>query len=289
MDRRDFLVAGAALGAVPFGRPTRESEGDDMSGDTGRLKQSVARWYFSKRSVDETVRIAKSLGLQSVDLLEPDEWATARAHGLVCAMGYAPAGDPKTRLTVGWNREANHAWLLPGYRRGLELAAAAGVPNIICFSGSRGGLGDAAGLATCAAGLRQLMPDAERLGVTVCMELLNSKVDHPDYQCDHTAWGAALVDRVGSPRFKLLYDIYHMQIMEGDVIRTIREHHAKIAHYHVGGVPGRHEPDNSQELYYPAVMRAIADGGFTGYVAQEFVPTGEPVAALAAAVRICRV
>ena len=291
MNRRDFVQAGAALGTLPLlSRPGLRG-GDDPRGgsDTGRLKQSVARWYFSKRSVDETVRIAKSLGMQAVDLLEPDEWATARAHGLICAMGYAPAGDPKTRLTVGWNREANHAWLLPGYRRGLELAAAAGVPNIICFSGSRGGLGDDAGLATCAAGLRQLMPDAERLGVTVCMELLNSKVDHPDYQCDHTTWGAALVDRVASTRFKLLYDIYHMQIMEGDVIRTIRQQHAKIAHYHVGGVPGRHEPDNSQELYYPAVMRALADVGFTGYVAQEFIPTRDPVTALADAVRICRV
>ena len=286
MNRRDFVAAGALLGALPLHRPLGERGGLPAA---GRLKQSVARWYFSKLSVDETARIAKSLGLDSVDLLEPDEWATATAHGLVCAMGYAPAGDPKTRLTVGWNREANHAWLLPGYRRGLALAAAAGVPNIICFSGSRGGLSDEAGLATCAAGLRALMPDAERLGVTVCMELLNSKVDHPDYQCDHTAWGAALVARVGSPRFKLLYDIYHMQIMEGDVIRTIREHHAQIAHYHVGGVPGRHEPDDTQELYYPAVMRALADTGFTGYVAQEFVPTGDPIKSLAEAVRICRV
>jgi hydroxypyruvate isomerase len=190
---------------------------------------------------------------------------------------------------VGWNREANHEWLVPGYERGLALAAAAGVPNVICFSGNRAGLGDAAGLAACAAGLRALMPTAERLGVTVCMELLNSKVDHADYQCDRTAWGVALVERVGSPRFRLLYDVYHMQIMEGDVIRTIRAHHAHIAHYHVAGVPGRHEPDASQELNYPAIMRALAEVGFAGYVAQEFVPTREPLAALAEAVRICRV
>jgi hydroxypyruvate isomerase len=204
-------------------------------------------------------------------------------------MGYAPAGDPRTRLTVGWNREANHEWLVPGYERGLALAAAAGVPNVICFSGNRAGTSDAAGLAACAAGLRALMPTAERLGVTVCMELLNSKVDHADYQCDRTAWGVALVERVGSPRFRLLYDVYHMQIMEGDVIRTIRAHHAHIAHYHVAGVPGRHEPDASQELNYPAIMRALAEVGFAGYVAQEFVPTREPLAALAEAVRICRV
>ena len=229
------------------------------------------------------------MGIRSVELLDPDEWAVARAHGLTCAMGYAPAGDPKTRLTVGWNREANHAWLLPGYERGLQLAAAAGVPNVICFSGNRAGQRDAEGLATCAKGLRALMPTAERLGVTVCMELLNSKVDHADYQCDHTPWGVALVEKVGSPRFKLLYDIYHMQIMEGDVIRTVRDHHAHIAHYHIAGVPGRHEPDASQELNYPAIMRALAEIGFSGYVAQEFIPTREPLVALADAVKLCTV
>jgi hydroxypyruvate isomerase len=239
--------------------------------------------------VDALAAAAARLGLASVELLEPDEWAVARAHGLTCAMGYAPAGDPRTRLTAGWNREAHHAWLLPGYERGLALAAAAGVPNVICFSGNRAGRSDAAGLAACAEGLRALMPTAERLGVTVCMELLNSKVDHPDYQCDRTRWGVALVERVGSPRFRLLYDVYHMQIMEGDVIRTIRDHGAHIGHYHVAGVPGRHEPDASQELHYPAIMRALAETGFTGYVAQEFVPTREPLAALAEAVRICRV
>ncbi len=289
MERRDFLLAGAALGALPLHRRPRLRGGDGEERAAVPFKYSVTRWPFPKLSVDELARAAAGMGLQSVELLEPDEWATAKAHGLTCAMGYAPAGDPKTRLTVGWNHEANHAWLLPGYQRGLALAAAAGVPNVICFSGSRAGRSDEAGLAACAAGLRALMPDAERLGVTVCMELLNSKVDHPDYQCDHTAWGAALVDRVGSARFKLLYDIYHMQIMEGDVIRTIRQHREHIAHYHVAGVPGRHEPDATQELYYPAVMRAIADTGFTGYVAQEFIPTREPLAALAEGVRICRV
>jgi hydroxypyruvate isomerase len=253
------------------------------------FRHSVCRWPFAGLSVDALAAAAARLGLHSVELLEPAEWPVARAHGLACAMGYAPAGDPRTRLTVGWNREANHEWLVPGYERGLALAAAAGVPNVICFSGNRAGLGDAAGLAACAAGLRALMPTAERLGVTVCMELLNSKVDHADYQCDRTAWGVALVERVGSPRFRLLYDVYHMQIMEGDVIRTIRAHHAHIAHYHVAGVPGRHEPDASQELNYPAIMRALAEVGFAGYVAQEFVPTREPLAALAEAVRICRV
>ena len=292
MNRRDFLQAGAVLGALPLPALAASGDGAGTAATPSAavpFKYSVTKWPFPSLTVDELSRAAAGMGLQSVELLEPDEWATARAHGLTCAMGYAPAGDPKTRLTVGWNREANHAWLLPGYQRGLTLAAAAGVPNIICFSGVRAGLSDEAGLAACAAGLRALMPDAERLGVTVCMELLNSKVDHHDYQCDHTTWGAALVDRVGSSRFRLLYDIYHMQIMEGDVIRTIREHHQHIAHYHTAGVPGRHEIDGTQELYYPAVMRAIAETGFTGYVAQEFIPTREPLAALAEAVRICRV
>ncbi len=288
MNRRDFLQTGAVLGALPlYGEAA--SGGVGGSASAAPLKLSVTRWPFPSLTVDQLSRAAAGMNLQSVELLEPDEWATAKAHGLTCAMGYAPAGDPKTRLTVGWNREANHEWLLPGYRRGLALAAAAGVPNVICFSGNRGGLSDAAGIAACAAGLRALMPDAERLGVTVCMELLNSKVDHHDYQCDHTAWGAALVDRVGSPRFRLLYDIYHMQIMEGDVIRTVRQYHEHIAHYHTGGVPGRHEIDATQELNYPAIVRAIADTGFTGYVAQEFIPTRDPLTSLAEAVRLCRV
>jgi hydroxypyruvate isomerase len=287
MDRRAFLRAGAGAGTVALGASVAYAA--PPAPGAAPFRYSVCRWPFAKMSVQALARAAAGMGLQSVELLEPDEWSIVRAEGLTCAMGYAPAGDPSTRLTVGWNREANHEWLLPGYEKGLQLAAAAGIPNIICFSGSRGGLSDAAGLAACAKGIRALAPTAERLGVTVCMELLNSKVDHPDYQCDHTAWGAALVEKVGSPRFKLLYDIYHMQIMEGDVIRTVRDHREHIAHYHIAGVPGRHEPDASQELNYPAVMRALAEVGFTGYAAQEFIPTREPLASLAEAVRICRV
>ena len=295
MDRRLFLHLGAgamALGATPSldaGHASPAPEAAPGDGGAASFRHSVTRWPFAKLSVDALARAAKRLGLQSVELLEPDEWATLTPHGLTCAVGYAPAGDPRTRLTVGWNREANHEWLLPGYVRGLELAAAAGVPQVICFSGNRGGLSDAAGLEACATGLRQLTPAAERLGVTVIMELLNSRVDHRDYQCDRTSWGAALVEKVGSPRFKLLYDVYHMQIMEGDVIRTIRDHREHIAHYHVAGVPGRHEIDGTQELHYPAIMRALVEVGFAGYVAQEFVPTREPLASLREAVRICTV
>jgi hydroxypyruvate isomerase len=240
-------------------------------------------------TVDELARMAKELGIHSVELLEPDEWKIAARHGLTCAMGYATVPEPRTRLTRGFNRIENHSWLIPAYERALPLAAAAGVPNLICFSGNREGQSDEEGIAACARGLAALMPAAERHGVGICMELLNSKVDHADYQCDRTPWGAALVKKVGSPRFKLLYDIYHMQIMEGDVIRTIRDNRDYIGHYHTAGVPGRHEIDASQELYYPAVMRAIAETGFTGYVAQEFIPTRDPRTALAEAVRICTV
>jgi hydroxypyruvate isomerase len=240
-------------------------------------------------TVDELSRMARELGLHSVELLEPDEWAIARRHGLTCAMGYATVPDPRTRLTRGFNRVENHAWLIPAYERTFPLAAAAGVPNLICFSGNREGLSDEQGLDVCARGLTALMPSAERYGVGICMELLNSKVDHPDYQCDRTPWGVALAKKVGSERFKLLYDIYHMQIMEGDVIRTIRDNRKYIGHYHTAGVPGRHEIDSSQELYYPAIARAIAETGFTGYVAQEFIPTKDPRTALAEAVSLCTV
>ena len=233
--------------------------------------------------------MARDLGIHSVELLEPEEWAVARRYGLTCAMGYATVPDPRTRLTRGFNRVEHHAWLIPAYERALPLAAAAGVPNLICFSGNRDGLSDEEGLTACAHGLAALMPAAERHGVGICMELLNSKVDHPGYQCDRTPWGVALATKVGSPRFKLLYDIYHMQIMEGDVIRTIRDNSKHIGHYHTAGVPGRHEIDASQELYYPAIARAIAETGFTGYVAQEFIPTKDPRTALAEAVKICTV
>ncbi len=292
--RREALRRAAVMGAgagVAALLP-EESAGATpvkVSAPAAAFKHSVCRWPYGKLSVDELARMARELGLHSVELLEPDEWPIAARHGLTCAMGYATVPDPRTRLTRGFNRVENHSWLIPAYERAIPLAAAARIPNLICFSGNRGGQSDEEGLAACARGLSALMPAAERHGVGICMELLNSKVDHADYQCDRTPWGAALVKRVGSSRFKLLYDIYHMQIMEGDVIRTIRDNREYIGHYHTAGVPGRHEIDTSQELYYPAIMRAIADTGFTGYVAQEFIPTRDPRTALAEAVRICTV
>jgi hydroxypyruvate isomerase len=298
MKRREFLQTGLAAGATALAagacaRPEAQGAAQAVAGGAAQpgdaLKQSVTRWPFGSFSVDELARAAKEIGLLSVELLEPEEWPVVQRHGLTCAMGYARVPDPRTRLSEGWNELENHAWLIPAYQRGIPMAAQAGIPNLICFSGNRDGLSDEEGLENCAVGLRQIMRGAERHGVTICMELLNSKIDHPGYQCDHTAWGVALAEKVGSERFKLLYDIYHMQIMEGDVIRTIQNNHQYIAHYHTAGVPGRHEIDETQELYYPAIMRAIKETGFQGYIGQEFIPTGDPLASLAEAFRICNV
>ena len=222
--------------------------------------------------------------MHSVELLGVDDFPTLRKHGLVCAMTNGPSTIPD-----GFNRIENHARLVPAFREVIEQVAAAGFPNVICFSGNRRGMDDEEGLENCVVGLQQIVGDAERHGVTVCMELLNSKVDHPDYMCDRTDWGVELVQRVGSERFKLLYDIYHMQIMEGDVIRTIRENHQHIGHYHTGGNPGRNEIDETQELNYPAIMRAIKETGFEGYVAQEFIPSRTPIVSLREAVALCDV
>ena len=303
MERRTFIGAGlAASGALLGGAASEALGADDSSAAAARpgeaadrelvvrgsIKQSVCRWCYQKLTVAQLAAGAKRIGLRSVELLEPEEWPAVKAAGLTCAMVNAP-GDPATRLTSGFNHVENHARLVPAYLERIAWVKEAGLPNLICFSGSRAGLSDEQGLANCTTGLAAILPAAERAGVTICMELLNSKVDHADYQCDHTAWGVALVTRVASPRFKLLYDIYHMQIMEGDVVRTIRDNHQHIAHYHTGGVPGRHEIDGAQELHYPAVMRAIRDTGFTGYVAQEFIPTRTPLVSLAEAAKICAV
>ena len=288
--RRQFVQSTAAILAAGRARGMgRNADSERDVVETAAFKHSVCRWCYPKFTVDELARTARELGLDSVELLEPDEWAVARRHGLACAMGYAAVPDPGSRLTKGWNHAAHHAWLIPAYERAIPLAAAAGVPNLICFSGNREGLGDEEGLANCARGLKAVLPLAERHGVTICMELLNSKVNHPDYQCDRTPWGVSLVERLGSKRFKLLYDIYHMQIMEGDVIRTIRDHAAAIAHYHTGGVPGRHELDDTQELNWRAIAAAIAATGFTGYLAHEFVPTRDPLTSLREAVAVCTV
>ncbi|HEV7993129.1 MAG TPA: TIM barrel protein [Gemmatimonadaceae bacterium] len=301
--RREFVQNGVAIGGALAGLGACASGGGGASAMSAAsatasagsvkssgspIKQSVCKWCYDKMTVDELAVNAKRIGLHSVELIDPPDFETVAKHGLVCAMTNAP-GDPRTRIPKGFNRVENHSWLIPLYNETIVKVKQAKFPNLICFSGNRAGLSDDEGLENCAKGLKEIMPVAEREGVTICMELLNSKVNHPDYQCDHTAWGVKLVQKVGSERFKLLYDIYHMQIMEGDVIRTIRDNHRAIGHYHTGGNPGRHEIDESQELYYPAIMRAIQETGFTGYVAQEFVPVKDPMASLEDAYRRCAV
>ena len=251
-----------------------------------RLKQSVCRWPYEGVPLETLCREAKQIGLQSVELLGEHEWPVTKRFGLTCAMATGP-----TTIAVGLNRPDQHDRIVAEATRLLPLVTAAGLPNMIVFSGNRAGLSDGEGMEHCERGLRRITPLAEQWGVTVCMELLNSKVDHHDYQCDHTVWGAELVRRVGSPRFKLLYDIYHMQIMEGDVIRTIRTHFNAIAHFHTGGVPGRHELDETQELQYRAIMTAIADLGYTGFVGQEFIPSRgrDPIASLRQGFTVCSI
>jgi hydroxypyruvate isomerase len=281
MERRDAmkLLGMGAAAAAATGRADAA-----QSGSAGKIRQSVCKWCYAKIPLDEFCSAVKAMGFQSVELLGEKDWPTVKQHGLTCAMANGPSTIP-----VGFNRPNEHDRLVAESERLLPLVAAAGLPNMIVFSGNRGGMSDGEGLENCAVGLKLVTPLAERLGVTVCMELLNSKVDHKDYMCDQTAWGAELVKRVGSPRFKLLYDIYHMQIMEGDVIRTIRDNFAAIAHFHTGGVPGRHELDATQELQYPAIMRAIVDLGYAGFVAQEFVPARDPLTSLREGYQVCDV
>jgi hydroxypyruvate isomerase len=251
----------------------------------GRLRQSVSRWCYQKIALPDLCRAVAALGVPAIDLLEAPDWPVARDHGLVCSMGYGGGGT----IRDGLNNPANHDRIVGSLIEAMPKAAALGVPNLITFFGNRQGRSDREAIDNCVAGLNRLKAAAEQHGITVCVELLNSKVDHKDYQGDRTAFGVEVVAAVNSPRVKLLYDIYHMQIMEGDVIRTIRQHHAHIAHYHTGGVPGRHELDDTQELQWPAVCRAIAETGFTGYLAHEFVPVRDPLTSLREAVVLCDV
>ena len=276
MTRRSLLqTAGVAAAAG----------GQAKTAVKGRLKQSVSRWCYRKYSLDDLCKEAVRIGLKGIDLIGSEDWPVAQKYGLVPSM--TPGGGT---IPEGFNRKENHSKLEEQLRENIQKAAAAGVPNVITFSGNRRGLGDAEGIDNCVIGLNRVKKIAEDKGVTICLELLNSKVDHKDYQCDHTSWGAEVIKRVDSPRVKLLYDIYHMQIMEGDVIRTIRQNFNYIAHFHTGGVPGRHEIDSSQELNYRAVAEAIVALNFTGYMAHEFVPAAsDPMRSLEEAVKLCDV
>ncbi len=250
----------------------------------GNINQSVCRWCFDELSIEELCKLAKEIGLVGIDLLGPSDWPVLEKYGLQSTM----CNGAEISLEKGWNNKVYHSDLLNNYREMIPLVAKAGHKNLICFSGNRDGMDDETGLHNCAEGLKQIMSLAEESKVTIVMELLNSKIDHIDYQCDRTHWGVELVKKVDSDNFKLLYDIYHMQIDEGDVIRTIKDNYQYIAHYHTAGVPGRHEIDDSQELNYPAIMRAILDTGFKGFVAQEFIPLStDKAGSLRDAVRIC--
>jgi len=251
----------------------------------GNIHHSVSQWCYGNIPLEEFAKSCAEMGLESIELLGEKDWAVVRKFGLKCAVGYATDyGIPK-----GFNRIANHAKLIADFETMIPKAAEAGVPNLICFSGNREGQNDNIGMINCAIGLRKLMPLAEKHGVTMIMELLNS-YGHADYQCDKTAWGAALCEMVGSPRFKLLYDIYHMQIMEGNIIDTINKNIQYIGHVHTGGVPGRHELDDTQELYYPAIMKALVIAGYKGYVGQEFTPAQpDKLESLRKSVLICDV
>lgn len=251
----------------------------------GNVNHSVCRWCYGDMKLDDLCLAAKRLGLKAIDLIGPSEWDVLKKHGLDSSM----CNGAEINLVDGFNEPKFHETLLKNYSEMIPKVAAAGYRNLICFSGNRRGMNDLIGMRNCANALRQLMPLAEKHGVVLCMELFNSKVDHKDYMCDTSIWGIALCDLVGSENFKLLYDIYHMQINEGNVIATIRQHNKYFSHYHTAGVPGRNEIDESQELFYPAIMRAIVETGFKGYVAQEFIPTKDPIGSLSAAVRICDV
>lgn len=253
----------------------------------GKVHHSACRWCYNDIPFEELVINAKKIGLQSIELTGPDEWEILKKHDMTAAIGWGKYPDGMN-IPNFFNRTKNHDALVGFYEDIIPKAAKAGVKNIITFSGNRDGMSDEDGLINCKKGLQRIMKTAERYDVTISMELLNSKVNHKDYQADTTEWGAALCEMVGSDKFKLLYDIYHMQIMEGDVIATIKKYHQYISHYHTGGVPGRNEIDETQELNYAAIIRAIYDTGYKGFIGQEFIPARkDKMASLEQAVKIC--
>lgn len=283
LGRRQLLQAVAGGAVVACGLGTALAN-DTPANLKGRIRQAACPGVFGRKMpLEERCRLTAQLGLKGIDFIDCKDWPTLEKHGLICTMVRSHS------LTKGLNRKENHDECLAKIREGIEAAAAAGYPNVICFSGNRDGLDDETGLVNCAEGLKKVAGLAEQKKVTLAMELLNSKRNHKDYQCDRTAWGVEMCKRVGSERVKLLYDIYHMQVQEGDVIATIREFIDHFAHIHTAGVPGRHEIGDDQELYYPAIMRAIAETNFDGFVAHEYSPTGEPAESLKQAVAICDV
>jgi hydroxypyruvate isomerase len=283
---KNLLLSGSAMAVMPV----LSSESCKAAGRSTMLKKninhSVCRWTYQHLSLDELCRTVKQIGFAAIDLVGPKEWNVLKQHGVDSSM----CNGAEISLTEGWNDPQYHSTLVKNYMENISLVSAAGYKNLICFSGNRKGMDDETGLKNCVTGLKKIMGEAEKKGVIIQMELFNSKINHPDYMCDSSRWGIELCKQLGSPNFKLLYDIYHMQINEGDIIRTVKDHHQYFGHYHTAGVPGRNEIDESQELYYPAIMRAIVQTGFKGYVAQEFIPlNADKTASLKKAISICDV
>ena len=297
MKRRDFMTTTGkttAIAAAAASLATRITAAD-AAAPASRIRHSVCKWCYGSISLEDLCVAGKEMGLEAVDLLGPGDFPTLRRHGLTCSLVAAPSATAPDGTRVGgithaFNRPEYHDTLVTSYEQLIKDTAEAGGKLVICFSGNRAGMADEQGLENCAKGLKRLLPVAEKHNINLVMELLNSKVDHADYMCDLSAWGVELCQRLDSPHFGLLYDIYHMQIMEGDIIATIRRHHKWFLHYHTGGVPGRNEIDDTQELNYPAIMRAIVDTGFTGFVAQEFIPARpDKLGSLRQALRLCSV
>lgn len=287
--RRGLIERAAGVSAVAagtLGMPALAAADDtvEKAVTKGRLKQSIPQWCFSKHwDIEQMCRIAKGLGMKSVELVSRKHWPTLKKHGLVCAMTNSHG------IGKGMNDPDNHEMCIRKIRDSIDATAEAGFPNVITFTGNRNGIPDDEGMKNCVDGYKKVVGYAEKKGVTLCIEILNSRVNHPGYQGDHVDYCVEIMKKVGSPRLKLLFDIYHAQIMDGDIIRRIRQHKDYIGHYHTAGNPGRHELGEDQELNYPAIMRAIADTGFDGYVGQEFIPTGDPLKGLRQAVELCDV
>src|SRR5262245_19602788 len=280
-DRRFALKAAGAAAATALTTPLFAEEPHQVKGN---IKQSICRWCYGRIDLDKLAQEAVKIGYKSIELLTPEDIKKVKAHGLTCAVMRCKSG-----IVSGLNRTSNHERIIKELRDYIDFAVAEGIPSVLTMSGNRQKMDDEEGLKNCAAALKQVVGYAEEKKTTILMEGLNSKVDHKDYMYDKTDWGVKLCRAVGSPRFKLLYDIYHMQIMEGDVIRTVKQYKEFIGHYHTGGNPGRHEIDETQELHYPAIVKAILETGYQGYLGQEFIPAREPIASLAQGFRICDV
>jgi len=286
LTRRHWIeTTAAAAGALSLPAGLNAQAAPAPVARKGNIKQSVARWCYQKMALDDLCRAGADMGLKAIDLLNVNEWDVPRKYGLICAMGYAGGGD----IGNAMNRLENHDKIVQAFTENIPLAAKMGVANVITFSGNRKGMPDDQGADNCIIGLNRVKKIAEDHGVTICVELLNSKLNHPDYMCDHTAWGVSVMRAVNSPHVKLLYDIYHMQIMEGDLMRTIQTNIEWIGHFHTGGVPGRHELDNTQEVQWDGVMRGIVASKYQGYVAHEFIPVRDPMTSLRQAVDLCDV